>query len=178
MASSPPLTIPTQVEPPSLDERSPAAIVWHHRRGSVRAFWRQQVGYGASEAMLEEKHPERYNSVGHHTWGGRVYGARVLLLVGPGDNGGDALWAGAMLARRGAAVEAVLLADKAHQAGLAALRDRGGRVVTVEEAHTPDVVVDGIVGIGGRPGLRDAAAAACCRRCRAQRISGISVRDR
>ena len=55
---------------------------------------------------------------------GRVYGARVLLLVGPGDNGGDALWAGALLARRGAAVEAVLLADKAHQAGLAALRRR------------------------------------------------------
>ena len=33
---------------------------------------------------------------------GRVYGARVLLLVGAGNNGGDALYAGAMLARRGA----------------------------------------------------------------------------
>ncbi|HET7350444.1 MAG TPA: NAD(P)H-hydrate dehydratase [Marmoricola sp.] len=89
---------------------------------------------------------------------GQVYGARVLLLVGPGDNGGDALWAGAMLARRGAAVEAVLLGEKAHRAGLAALLERGGRVVGVAEAHAPDVVVDGIVGIGGRPGLRDAAA--------------------
>ena len=32
---------------------------------------------------------------------GSAYGRRVLLLVGSGDNGGDALWAGAMLARRG-----------------------------------------------------------------------------
>ena len=91
---------------------------------------------------------------------GRVYAARVLLLVGPGDNGGDALWAGAMLARRGASVEAVLLSRKVHVAGLEALRAAGGRPVLPEDARTPDVVVDGIVGIGGRPGLRDDAAAA------------------
>ena len=60
---------------------SPAAVVWHHRRGSIRAFWRQQVGYGASEGLLEEKFPERYNSAGHHTWSGRVYGARILPLA-------------------------------------------------------------------------------------------------
>ena len=89
---------------------------------------------------------------------GRVYAAKVLLLVGAGDNGGDALWAGAMLARRGAAVEAVLLSSKVHEAGLAALRSSGGRAVLAAEAHRPDVVVDGIVGIGGRPGLRDEAA--------------------
>src|SRR6478735_9094485 len=91
---------------------------------------------------------------------GRVYAARVLLLVGAGDNGGDALWAGALLARRGAAVEAVLLSSKVHVAGLTALRATGGRTVSVEEAHRPDVVVDGIVGIGGRPGLRPDAEAA------------------
>ncbi|HEX2313906.1 MAG TPA: NAD(P)H-hydrate epimerase, partial [Thermomonospora sp.] len=49
-----------------------------------------------------------------------VYGARVTLLVGGGDNGGDALYAGALLARRGADVRAVLASDKAHQGGLAA----------------------------------------------------------
>ncbi|MET0998022.1 MAG: NAD(P)H-hydrate dehydratase [Marmoricola sp.] len=91
---------------------------------------------------------------------GSVYAARVLLLVGAGDNGGDALWAGAMLARRGVAVEAVLLSDQAHVEGLAALRAGGGRTVALADAHRPDVVVDGIVGIGGRPGLRDDAAAA------------------
>src|SRR3954469_25307890 len=79
---------------------------------------------------------------------GRAYGTRALLLVGSGDNGGDALWAGAMLARRGVGVQAVLLRpDKTHAAGLSALRGAGGRVVTVAEAVRPDIVVDGIVGI-------------------------------
>ncbi|MCW2782299.1 MAG: carbohydrate kinase [Marmoricola sp.] len=89
-----------------------------------------------------------------------VYGAPVLLLVGSGDNGGDALYAGAMLARRGARVEAVLLSENAHPAGLAALQRAGGRVVALAEAHQPLVLVDGIVGIGGRPGLGDDAVAA------------------
>jgi hydroxyethylthiazole kinase-like uncharacterized protein yjeF len=92
-----------------------------------------------------------------------VYGARVLLLIGSGDNGGDALYAGALLARRGAKVEAVLLSDRAHERGLAELRSRGGRVVGLDEAHRPDVVVDGIVGIGGKPGLRPEAEAAVTR---------------
>ncbi|MEP6817343.1 MAG: bifunctional ADP-dependent NAD(P)H-hydrate dehydratase/NAD(P)H-hydrate epimerase [Marmoricola sp.] len=94
---------------------------------------------------------------------GRAYGARVLLLVGPGDNGGDALYAGVLLARRGAQVEAVLLADRVHEPGLAALRAAGGRVVTVAGAHQPVLVVDGILGIGGRPGLRANAVEALAR---------------
>ncbi|WP_314412732.1 NAD(P)H-hydrate dehydratase [Streptomyces sp. DSM 40484] len=95
---------------------------------------------------------------------GRVYGRRVVLLVGSGDNGGDALYAGARLAKRGAGVVAVLLApDRAHPGGLAALRRAGGRVVKgVEAAEEPlrraDLVVDGIVGIGGKGGLRPDAA--------------------
>ena len=60
---------------------------------------------------------------------GSAYGRRVLLLVGSGDNGGDALYAGALLARRGAQVEAWLLSDRAHEGGVAALRAAGGRVV-------------------------------------------------
>ena len=88
---------------------------------------------------------------------GGAYAARVLLLVGPGDNGGDALWAGAVLARRGARVEALLLAPGCREDGLTALRRAGGVVVEAATAHAPDVVVDGIVGIGGRPGLRQEA---------------------
>ena len=87
---------------------------------------------------------------------GTAYGRRVLLLVGSGDNGGDALYAGVVLARRGVAVEAWLLSDQAHEAGLAALRQAGGRVVDGVRVR-PDLVVDGIVGIGGRPGLRPEA---------------------
>ena len=50
-----------------------SAVVWHHRRPSVRAYWRQQVGYGVSEAKLERKFPTRFNSWGHTFWGGRIY---------------------------------------------------------------------------------------------------------
>jgi GT2 family glycosyltransferase len=60
---------------------SPAAMVWHHRRKSVKAFWRQQRGYGRAEAQLERKWPDRYNSVGHISWGGRVYGSGALTSV-------------------------------------------------------------------------------------------------
>ncbi len=96
---------------------------------------------------------------------GRVYGSRVVLLVGSGDNGGDALYAGARLARRGAGVRAVLLAPgRAHAwGGLAALRRAGGGSVVeagasgVRLVEQADLVVDGIVGIGGKGGLREEA---------------------
>src|SRR3978361_1204111 len=58
---------------------------------------------------------------------GGVYGGRVVVLAGSGDNGGDALFAGARLARRGAAVVAVPSSDKLHPAGSEALRQAGGR---------------------------------------------------
>lgn len=109
---------------------------------------------------------------------GRVYGARVVLLVGSGDNGGDALYAGARLARRGAGITAVLLdAQRAHGGGLAALRRAGGSVVTGAAGDAAgalaraDLVVDGITGIGGRGGLRDAAVPLA----RAARDSGAVV---
>ncbi|MEJ7892344.1 MAG: glycosyltransferase [Solirubrobacteraceae bacterium] len=53
---------------------SPAAVVFHHRRGSVRGYLRQQRNYGRAEAMLERKWPERYSDGGHVTWRGRLYG--------------------------------------------------------------------------------------------------------
>jgi ADP-dependent NAD(P)H-hydrate dehydratase / NAD(P)H-hydrate epimerase len=90
---------------------------------------------------------------------GSAYGRRALLLVGSGDNGGDALYAGALLARRGVQVQAWLLSEKAHPGGVAALRAAGGRTIT-GGPDRPDVVIDGIVGIGGRGGLREDAVAA------------------
>ncbi|HSZ29778.1 MAG TPA: NAD(P)H-hydrate epimerase, partial [Pseudonocardiaceae bacterium] len=60
---------------------------------------------------------------------GGVPGRHVVLLVGAGNNGGDTLWAGAYLRRRGVAVTAVLLSpERAHPQGLAALRRAGGRI--------------------------------------------------
>lgn len=93
---------------------------------------------------------------------GSAYGRQVRLLVGPGNNGGDALYAGAVLARRGAAVEALLVwPDRVHQRALGAFLAAGGRLVPAEVpprtagASDPevDVVIDGILGIGARGGL-------------------------
>lgn len=53
---------------------SPGAMVWHHHRNTLGAYWRQQIGYGKAEAMLERKWPERYNVIGHVSWAGRLYG--------------------------------------------------------------------------------------------------------
>jgi hydroxyethylthiazole kinase-like uncharacterized protein yjeF len=108
--------------------------------------------------------------------GQHAYGRRVALLVGAGDNGGDALFAGARLARRGAMVRAVLLDPaKAHPAGLAELRaaggdakpaftDEPGAAATVSAAavgivDTAELILDGIVGIGASGALRPSAAA-------------------
>ncbi|WP_345943946.1 NAD(P)H-hydrate dehydratase, partial [Streptomyces sp. SID3212] len=89
--------------------------------------------------------------------GRRVYGSRVVVLAGSGANGGDALYAGARLAARGARVSAVLLApDRTHEGGLSALLGKGGRVVDdpFEVLAVADLVLDGITGIGGHGGLR------------------------
>ena len=104
---------------------------------------------------------------------GAVRGAQVVALVGPGSNGGDALHAGAELARRGAGVVAVTTSAAVHATGLAALRAAGGRVLTVvdggpgrrvwvgdalAECVAADVVLDGLLGIGARGALRGEAA--------------------
>lgn len=52
---------------------NPSAVVWHHRRPSVKAYWRQQAGYGESEVLLERKHPNKFNAWGHTSWVGRIY---------------------------------------------------------------------------------------------------------
>ena len=59
----------------------PAAMVWHHRRNSLRAYWKQQIGYGRAEAMLERKWPEKYNGPGHVRWAGRMYGHGLTRIL-------------------------------------------------------------------------------------------------
>jgi hypothetical protein len=61
---------------------NPGAVVWHHRRNSVRTYWRQQKGYGAAEAMLERKWPDKYNAGGHISWAGRIYNNGFLQHLG------------------------------------------------------------------------------------------------
>ncbi|GAA3471779.1 NAD(P)H-hydrate dehydratase [Nonomuraea roseola] len=99
---------------------------------------------------------------------GRVYGSRVLVLVGSGDNGGDALHAGAWLARRGARVEALLAGSKTHEEGLAAFLRAGGRVA--EDMGEADLIVDGLVGIGATGALREPYASLANRANAAQAL--------
>ncbi|WP_433800407.1 NAD(P)H-hydrate dehydratase [Actinomycetospora sp. CA-084318] len=113
----------------------------------------RRAAYGAAQValrMLRER-------------AGGVVGRRVVVLVGAGNNGGDGLWAGVELRRRGVAVTAVLLTpDRAHPAGLEALRATRARVLTevepaVAAVGRADLVLDAIVGVSARGGLRDPA---------------------
>lgn len=75
---------------------SASAVVWHHRRNSVRMYWKQQRGYGKAEALLERKWPQRYNAAGHLAWEGRLYGqgwTRSLATLGGRVYGG--IWGSA-----------------------------------------------------------------------------------
>ena len=76
----------------------------------------------------------------------------VLLLVGPGGNGGDALYAGAVLAMQGRKVEAYPLegADRVHERAARAFTAAGGSFVGLERADSYLVIVDGMFGLGGR----------------------------
>ena len=68
-----------------------SAQVWHYRRNTVRAYLKQQRGYGVAEAMLKYKHPDRFNVLGASHWRGRIYGSdsSVGLRVG-----GDVIYHG------------------------------------------------------------------------------------
>ena len=61
---------------------NPAAMVWHHRRNSVRAYWKQQLNYGKAEGYLERKWPEKYNAAGHIPWAGRIYSKGFEQFLG------------------------------------------------------------------------------------------------
>ena len=133
----------------------------------------------------------------------RVYGARVVVLAGSGDNGGDALYAGARLAGRGAAVIAIAAGLRLHEAAAAELLASGGRVVAAasqppgasEGGSGPgsagagegvaalaqsaigsaDLIIDGLTGIGGHGGLREPAAALAGLTERARRDGALVI---
>lgn len=91
-------------------------------------------------------------------------GTRVVGLVGPGNNGGDALFALAELAEGGAQCQVLHGGWPLHPTGLAAAQAAGVVVLQPSDPwlavlHSADLVVDGVLGIGGRPGLPDEAAA-------------------
>jgi ADP-dependent NAD(P)H-hydrate dehydratase / NAD(P)H-hydrate epimerase len=139
----------------------------------------------------------RARSAASGTGRSAVYGSRVAVLAGSGDNGGDALYAGARLAARGAVVTAIAAASRVHEGGAAALRAAGGRLIeaagqedengrkarkgkkgregredrAAERAiEAADLVIDGLLGIGGRGGLREPAASLAAAAARARAV--------
>ncbi|HOQ54583.1 MAG TPA: NAD(P)H-hydrate epimerase, partial [Micropruina sp.] len=112
----------------------------------------QRAATGLASVLLRELRTLR----------GGAYGARVLIVAGSGNNGGDALFAGAQLARRGVRVRAWLTSERAHEQGWAAFIGAGGRQLdalgALAELGSSDLVVDGVLGIGGRAGLREPVA--------------------
>ena len=104
---------------------------------------------------------------------GAVYGSRVVVLAGSGENGGDALYAAARLAGRGARVIAISAGSRLHEAAAAELTAQGGRIVPAVAGDPPDtavsaaarsavgaadLIIDGLTGIGGHGGLREPGA--------------------
>ncbi|MDR1293337.1 MAG: bifunctional ADP-dependent NAD(P)H-hydrate dehydratase/NAD(P)H-hydrate epimerase [Bifidobacteriaceae bacterium] len=123
----------------------------------------QAAAMGAATVILRELKARR----------GRAVGARVLMLVGSGNNGGDALHAGARLARRGLAVTAVTASTRCHAEGSRVFQDAGGSLRTVvdggpgvpiaieevaDQARRTDAIVDALLGIGARGALSGHAA--------------------
>lgn len=59
---------------------APAAMVWHHRRATIKAYLKQQMGYGRSEALVHFKHPQRCGTFGRSSWRGIIYGDGAVGL--------------------------------------------------------------------------------------------------
>lgn len=110
-------------------------------------------------------------------WGG-LYGRHLLVVAGSGNNGGDALFAGARLADRGVRVRAWRPGSGVHQAGWAAFLAAGGRELdapaALAELPDTDLVLDGVTGIGGQAGLR-APVAEFARACAELAVPVVAV---
>lgn len=52
----------------------PAAQVRHHRRDTIRAYLKQQRGYGRAETLVAARHRNRFNRLGQARWSGFIYG--------------------------------------------------------------------------------------------------------
>lgn len=138
-------------------------------REAEKPFLDDILGSGAGAVLMQRAAYGLANAVIHELRGRgrRLYGSSVAVLAGKGNNGGDGLFAAALLARRGMRTTAVLTAGVAHDAGLAAFRRAGGHAVELTRdnvaelaaaAGSADVVIDAVLGTGAQGGLRGPAA--------------------
>lgn len=136
---------------------------------SVEVVRQAEAGAGVAEPVLMQRAAAALAAVCVEllqSRGLRVPGARVVALIGSGNNGGDALWALSSLARRGAGATAIGDPGRMHPAGVAAARSAGATVLSWGDPRcaallgSADLALDGILGIGGSGGLREPAAGA------------------
>ncbi len=70
---------------------APSALVWHHHRTTVKAYWRQQVGYGEGETWLDAHHPEKFIG-GQMLWRGRIYSPLPFVRSFTGQRINTGVW--------------------------------------------------------------------------------------
>jgi O-antigen biosynthesis protein len=68
-----------------------AALVWHHHRASIQAYWRQQVGYGEGETWLMAHHPDKFLD-GRMLWRGRIYSPLPFIRSLSGTRVNAGVW--------------------------------------------------------------------------------------
>ncbi|MDF9751030.1 NAD(P)H-hydrate epimerase [Arthrobacter sp. ES3-54] len=138
-------------------------------REAEKPFLDDTLGSGAGAVLMQRAAYGLANAIigALRGRGQRLYGSSVAVLAGKGNNGGDGLFAAALLARRGMRTTAVLTAGAAHDAGLAAFRKAGGHAVALTGDNVAelaaisrgaDVVIDAVLGTGAQGGLRGPAA--------------------
>ena len=138
-------------------------------RETEKSFLEARLATGAGAVLMQRAAHGLANAVvrEQHARGERLYGASVTVLAGKGNNGGDGLFAAAMLAGRGMRTTAVLTAGEAHPEGLLAFEKAGGRVIRLTHgnvagasaaAAASGVVLDAVLGTGAQGGLRGPAA--------------------
>jgi len=131
-----------------------------HARELANGTLMQRASHGLATAVIRAMRTDAADQQRR----GRILGSRVVVLVGTGNNGGDALFAAATLAARGACVTAIPMADRYHSAAAATLQRANGRITgPADQASASsvlaqaEVVIDGILGIGAHGPLREPA---------------------
>lgn len=119
---------------------------------TTHAFTAAQIRAAEQPLLDAQQHPDELMQQAAHSVAvvarHMVPAGRVLLLVGTGGNGGDALYAGAELSMEGYRVEAWCVFGTAHNRALEVFSTAGGRVITTLDGPY-DLVIDGVLGIGG-----------------------------
>ena len=166
---SPPTT-PTTPVIPTLDVQSTPAVT----AGQMAEVDRLAVDvYGITLLQMMEQAGSHLATVAAHRLDGELRGRRVLVAVGPGNNGGGGLVAARHLVNRGALVRVVLArpARRLSEAGrhqLATLLEMGVSCCMAvyditdgeieDELEAADLVVDAVLGYRGRGAPHDEVA--------------------